>query len=131
MHFYFRSKWLVLQHICTEEMFMGVRKGQRLGSYTLIRFLGKGGFAEVWLGRHFHLRTLAAIKILQNETEQEAFLREAQIVISLDHPNIVRVLDFGIERDGTSFFVMEYASRGSLRKNHTRGSKLPLTTIIP
>jgi serine/threonine protein kinase len=38
--------------------------GQRLGNYQIIRLLGKGGFAEVYLGKHVHLQTMAAIKVL-------------------------------------------------------------------
>ncbi len=39
--------------------------GQQLGSYRLIRLLGQGGFANVYLGEHIHLQTLAAVKVLQ------------------------------------------------------------------
>ena len=104
------------------------RRGRKLGAYTLIRPLGEGGFAEVWLGRHAYLENLAAIKILKNETKQEAFLREAKIVASLNHPNIVQVRECNIER-GIPFLVMEYAAKGSLRKNHPKGTQLTLTTI--
>ncbi|HEY0756095.1 MAG TPA: serine/threonine-protein kinase [Ktedonobacteraceae bacterium] len=111
---------------------MNDRSGQSLGTYRLVRLLGQGGFAEVYLGQHIHLNTQAAIKILlatklNDETEMEGFRREAQIIASLMHSNIVRVLDFNIEQ-GLPFFVMEYAAQGSLRKMH-KGSQLPLATI--
>lgn len=43
------------------------RVGQTIGSYRVIRSLGKGGFAEVYLGEHIHLKRLAAIKLLLTE----------------------------------------------------------------
>ena len=74
--------------------------GHQLGNYRLINLIGQGGFAGVYLGKHIHLNTLAAIKVLQmrlvgNNLEQ--FRTEARTIASLNHPNIVRVLDFGVE----------------------------------
>jgi len=59
---------------------MAEREGQRLGNYRLQRFLGKGSFAEVYLGEHIYLRNYAAIKLLRNslnEKEEQLFLSEA------------------------------------------------------
>src|SRR5258707_4910768 len=128
MHFYAKSERSLIPHPCFWEVPMKGRKGQNLGAYTLIGPLGEGGFAEVWLGQHAYLENLAAIKILKNETKQEAFLREARIVSSLDNPHIVHVLDYNIEK-GMPFLVMEYAAKGSLRKNYPKGTQLPLATI--
>ena len=108
------------------------RIGKQLGNYTLTRFLGKGGFAEVYLGKHVYLNTNAAIKALHVQLasgEQENFLKEARLIASLVHPNIVRVLDFGID-DGTPFLVMDYAPNGTLRQIHPRGTILPLLTVV-
>jgi serine/threonine protein kinase len=107
--------------------------GQQLGNYRLIRLLGRGGFADVYLGEHVHLNTQAAIKILRTRVSEEnaaQFKVEAQIIAHLDHPNIVRVLEFGID-DGMPFLVMDYAVNGTLRQRHTKGSQLPLAFIIP
>ncbi len=109
------------------------RVGQQLGHYRLLRLIGQGGFADVYLGEHIHLHTHAAIKVLQMrlvDSNMEQFRNEAQIVASLIHPNIIRVLDFGVE-DGIPFLVMDYASNGTLRQRHPKGIPLPLTTIIP
>src|SRR5579859_1816750 len=111
---------------------MADRVGGQLGSYRLTRLLGKGGFAEVYLGEHVHLRTLAAIKVLRAalaSEEAEAFQREAQLIARLDHAHIVRVLDFDVQ-DGLPFLVMEYASQGTLRARHPRGIALPLETAL-
>ncbi len=72
------------------------RIGQRLGNYQLIRLLGEGGFAEVYLGEHLHLKTQAAVKLLHTRLSNddiESFRREAQVIAQLIHPHIVRVLD--------------------------------------
>jgi serine/threonine protein kinase len=90
---------------------MADRIGQQLGNYRLIRQLGQGGFAEVYLAEHIHLRTLAAIKLLYGKlTAQDiqAFTHEAQTLATLRHPHILRVLDFGFAQT-LPFLVMDYA----------------------
>ena len=108
------------------------RVGQQIGNYRLIRLLGEGGFAEVYLGEHLHLGTYAAIKILQTQLTRddvEQFRSEARIIASLEHPNIVRVLDFGVEGK-IPFLVMSYAPNGTLRQLHGKGESVPLPTIV-
>ena len=106
--------------------------GQQLGNYRLRQLLGRGGAADVYLGEHIHLGTLAAIKILRvqiGSNELDEFLREARIIAHLRHPHIVRVLDFGVEGN-TPFLVMDYATNGTLRQLYPRGTRLPLATVI-
>jgi serine/threonine protein kinase len=106
------------------------RVGQQFGNYQLIQFLGKGSFAEVYLGGHIHLGTLAAVKVLQTRLmDVDAFRVEARIVAHLIHPNIVRVLEFGIE-DEIPFLVMDFAPYGTLRQRHPRGEKILLPLVI-
>src|SRR5437899_9825898 len=60
---------------------MNERVGQQLGNYRLTGLLGRGGFADVYLGEHIYLRTQAAIKVLSAEmatNEMEIFLTEAR-----------------------------------------------------
>ena len=47
------------------------RTGQQLGNYRLLRLLGRGGFATVYLGEHIHLNTLAAIKVLDTRLSSD------------------------------------------------------------
>src|SRR5579864_9529400 len=112
---------------------MADRIGQQLGKYRLIRLLGQGGFAEVYLGEHLRLGTQAAVKILYtrlaNPHEVEGFEKEARTIPHLNHPHIVRVFDFDVQ-DDTPFLVMDYAPSGSLRQHHPKGAVLPLTTIL-
>src|SRR6266851_554042 len=109
------------------------RAGQQLGNYRLVRLLGRGGFAEVYLGEHLRLGTSAAVKVLHtrlaNRSEVESFQKEAHTIASLEHPHIVRVFDFDVI-NGTPFLVMSYAPGGTLRQHHPKGSILPLPTII-
>ena len=108
--------------------------GQQLGNYRLTRLLGQGGYAEVYLGEHVRLNTLAAIKVLltrlASSEEVDSFQNEGRIIASLIHPHIVRVFDFDVQHD-LPFMVMDYAPDGNLRKRHPKGEKLPLTIILP
>jgi len=110
----------------------GKRQGQRLGNYRLVRLLGRGGFAEVYLGQHLNLGRLAAIKVLHaylSEKEIKAFQQEAQIIATLEHPRIVRVFDFDVQ-DGVPFLVMDYLPNGTLRQRHGRGERVPLPIVV-
>ena len=112
---------------------MADRVGQQLGKYRLIRLLGQGGFAEVYLGEHVRLGTHTAVKVLYTRLaksdEVENFQKEARTIAHLEHPHIVRVFDFDVV-DNTPFLVMNYAPNGSLRQRHPKGTILPLKTIV-
>src|SRR5262245_12907937 len=104
---------------------MADRTGQQFGNYCLHHLLRQGSFAAVYLGEHLYLERPAAIKILQVHIEpatHDAFRREARTIAHLDHPHIVRVLDFGIE-DQTPYLVMEYTPNGTLRTRHPKGTR--------
>ena len=106
--------------------------GQQLGIYRLIRHLGSGGFADVYLGEHIHLKKQVAVKVLRTQLskdEAENFYREAQTLARLENPHIIRVLDFGFDHE-TPFLVMEYAPNGTLRQLHPSKTTVPLPTIL-
>jgi eukaryotic-like serine/threonine-protein kinase len=106
--------------------------GQQFGPYRLIRLLGRGGFADVYLGEQIYLGSLAAIKVLSAPLAPEArscFLDEARTLVRLAHPRIIRLLDYGVQEQ-TPFLVMEYAPGGTLRELHPRGERLPLPTVV-
>ncbi len=110
-----------------------MHEGQLLGNYRLVRLLGKGGFAEVYLAQHVHLNRLAAIKLLYARVDGpdvKRFKREAQIVADLRHPHIVNIIDFGVQDGSTPYLIMEYAPRGTLRHQYPRGSVLPPTVVL-
>ena len=102
------------------------------GNYRLTGILGKGGFAKTFLGKHKYLGTEAAIKISNADLTQsdiERFYQEARVAARLQHPHIVRVLDFGVEH-GMPFLVMDYAPHGTLRQRHPYGELVPLEIVL-
>src|SRR6266566_810123 len=108
------------------------RVGQQLGNYRLIRSLGRGGQAEVYLGEHRYLQSYAALKVLLTSLDDqrvEQFLAEAQTLVRLAHPSIVRVLDFTVEQ-GTPVLIMDYAPAGTMRQRYPDGICLPLATVV-
>ncbi len=111
---------------------MGLRLGEKLGNYHLLRLLGQGAFAEVYLGEHRYLRSYAALKLLRASLTDEGaqrFLSEAQRLVQLRHPHIVRVLEFFVE-GSRPVLVMDYAPQGTLRQRYPSGERLPLSTTV-
>ncbi|HVB75515.1 MAG TPA: protein kinase [Ktedonobacteraceae bacterium] len=110
---------------------MADRVGQQFGDYRLVRLIGKGGFADVYLGEHMRRKTLTAVKVLHARLAQDnlkSFLNEARS-FRLKHAHIIQILDFGLE-DDFPYLVMEYAPSGSLRQRYPKGTRLPLATIV-
>ncbi|GHO63478.1 hypothetical protein KSC_023700 [Ktedonobacter sp. SOSP1-52] len=109
------------------------RVGQQFGEYSLTQFLGRGSFGDVYLGKHINDASVAAVKVLHiqltDRNDVKSFINEAR-TIRLAHPNIIRVLDFGIGEDDLPFIVMDYASNGTLRHRHPRHTRVPLTTVV-
>lgn len=90
---------------------------QQLGSYRLIRRLGKGACADVYLGEHLYLNTPVAVKVLHSRLDSHMltdFLAEARHISHLVHPHLIRVFDFGLESD-TPLLVMDYAAIDPLK----------------
>jgi eukaryotic-like serine/threonine-protein kinase len=110
---------------------MAEHTGELLGRYRLLRKIGTGGFAEVYLGEHIHLKRMDAIKLLTHLSagDMQNFRDEARVIANLQHPHIIRVLDFDIEQ-GIPYLVMEYAPNGTLRRRHPKGSRVDLLQIV-
>jgi eukaryotic-like serine/threonine-protein kinase len=106
--------------------------GQEFGNYRLISLLRQGSSADVYLGEHVYLKTQAAIKVLQmrlSSDNLDGFLNEARTIARLEHPHVVRVLDFGVQ-DTIPFLVMLYAPNGTLRQRHPKGSTVSPASIM-
>jgi serine/threonine protein kinase/Tol biopolymer transport system component len=110
---------------------MAEHTGELIGRYRLIRKIGAGGFAEVYLAEHIHLNRKDAIKLLTNLSagDMQNFREEARVIANLQHPHIIRVLDFDIEQ-GIPYLVMEYAPNGTLRLRHPKGARVDLLQIV-
>lgn len=92
--------------------------GQTIGSYKLLRMLGRGGMGEVYLAEDTRLKRQVALKFLAprlvgDQWAKRQLTKEAQAVARLDHPNICTVHDLE-EADGHSFIVMQYIEGESL-----------------
>ncbi|MGH2507048.1 MAG: serine/threonine-protein kinase, partial [Ktedonobacteraceae bacterium] len=111
---------------------MADRIGQQFGNYRLLRLIGHGGFADVYLGEHIYMGTQAAIKLLHTQVgskDIERFQQEARTIARLEHPHIVRVLEFGVE-EMLPYLVLSYAPNGTLRERYPRGTVLPLPVVL-
>src|SRR5437773_3267414 len=86
--------------------------GQSLGGYQLEEEIGRGSMGMVYRGKQIALGREVAIKVLPRVLAKDAsyvarFIREAQIIAGLNHPNIVQIYDAG-QQGGLLYFVMEY-----------------------
>ena len=91
---------------------MNEMAGEGLGGYVLEKEIGRGSMGIVYRGKQIALERDVAIKVLPRSLAKDAsyvarFIREAQIVAGLNHPNIVQIYDAG-QQDGLLYFVMEY-----------------------
>jgi serine/threonine-protein kinase len=93
--------------------------GRTLGDFQIIRKLGKGGMAEVYLAEQLSLKRQVALKVLRAEFVTDAtyvkrFRHEATAAGALNHPNIVQVYSIG-EQEGIHFIAQEYVRGGNLK----------------
>jgi len=110
--------------------------GVQLGEFTLLRRLGKGGMAEVWLAEQTTLKRNVALKLLRSDMmEDENYVRrfeaEGKAAAGLNHPNIVQIYTVGCEK-GQHFIAQEYVHGQTLKALlQKRGPlDLPLALMI-
>jgi len=114
---------------------MMISKGQKINDrYEIIRLIGEGGMANVYLAYDIILDRKVAVKVLRGDlAEDEKFVRrfqrEAIAASSLNHPNIVEVYDVG-EDDGKYFIVMEYVDGKTLKSLVKKRGALTLPEVI-
>ncbi len=88
--------------------------GQRIGAFRLVRLLGQGGMAAVFLAERegVEFQQQVAVKLLRrglySALEQRLFRREQQALAALSHPNIAHLIDGGVSEAGVPFLVLEY-----------------------
>ena len=101
---------------------------QLAGRYELVELVGRGGFAEVYRVVNVRLHRTEALKILSEKlTEEQDFARrfeqEARVAASLDHPNIVKIYDYG-GLEGLFWFSMQFVDGPSLGRRMKTGSRV-------
>ena len=102
--------------------------GRTLGNYVLRTLLDQGGVGQVYIGEHKFLGDKVAVKILHKGIDVEhpdmvrRFFQEAKATRSIDHPNVVRIVDFGqSETDGVLYLVMELLEGQSIADRLKKG----------
>ncbi len=102
------------------------------GPYKLVRFIGEGGMGEVWEAAAMLTGMRVAIKFLKEDdtTLRHRFCREAKLLRSLSHPNIVKFIDYGQTQDDTPFIVMELLFGQTLSEYLKKFGALPLRRAI-
>ncbi len=110
-------------------------RGQKIdGRYQIIRTIGEGGMANVYLAYDTILEREVAVKVLRGDLANDEkfvkrFQREAKAASSLNHPNIVEMYDVG-EDDGNYFIVMEYVNGKTLKSLIKKRGALSLSETI-
>lgn len=109
------------------------QKSRTLGNYRLLRPIGRGRTAEVYLAEHAEDKTQVAVKVLLlhlTGRERRAFLDKMQTVAALKHPHLVRVLEFDVAGD-VPYIVMSYAPHGTLSHILPGGQPVAPEKILP
>jgi serine/threonine protein kinase len=113
---------------------MTIGPGSRIGLYEVTALLGEGGMGRVWRARHTLLKRDDALKVLKDgfssDPERLArFQREAQVLASLNHPNIAHL--YGLEEvDGSKTLVMELVEGPTLADRIAHGA-VPIDEALP
>src|SRR5215475_8066457 len=112
---------------------MALSVGTHFGSYEITALLGKGGMGEVYRARDAKLKREVAIKFLPEEFSSDSdrtsrFQREAELLASLNHPNIGAIYDLE-EANGSRFLVLELVEGETLAERIARGS-IPLDEAL-
>lgn len=114
---------------------VGPARGDIVGPYRVLEFLGEGGMGTVFEVEHIALTRRYALKVLRTKVIErdpgaaQKFLREARTAARVRHPNIVDVVDFGHLADGRPYFVMELLEGQSLA-DLVAGGALPPAEVM-
>ena len=100
-------------------------------SIEIIELLGQGGMSLVYKARQKELDRIVAVKVLsklavRGEDGIKRFQKEAKLTSTLDHPNIVKTISFGVSNDGQPYLVMEYLEGLSLADDLKQNGRLKL-----
>ena len=113
---------------------MSLLPGTRLSAYEILGLIGSGGMGEVYRARDTKLHREVALKVLPEEFALDAdrlarFEREAQVLASLNHPNIAAI--YGLEEaEGVRALVLEFVEGPTLADRIEHGA-IPLDEALP
>ena len=118
----------------SKQLLKGRYKGFFLRQYKILGHLGSGGMSSVYLAEHTLMQRRVAVKVLPRKRLEKAiylerFIREAQAIAALDHPNIIRAYDFDHEGD-IHYIIMEYFPGDNLQAIVERDKKVPFPRIV-
>jgi eukaryotic-like serine/threonine-protein kinase len=104
--------------------------------YQIVKLLGKGGFGEVYLVQHNQSGKMVALKmmlpaVVKSDRAVQMFLRETENTKALQHPNVVRLIDYGYS-ENVFFFTMEYCEGGTVSDlMRISGGRLSIHIAVP
>ena len=106
------------------------------GKYRIIRKIGAGGIGVVYSAEHMSLGSTVAVKVLRGAAARDAaeiarLRREAQVQVTIEHPNVVRTLDLDQMPDGSIFVVMELLKGSTLADKLMREGAIAAGFAIP
>src|SRR5947209_7170581 len=101
--------------------------------YRLVQRIGGGAMGDVFIAENMSIRVRVAVKLLKPELMADAvfrerFLKEAQAIASIEHPNVARFLDLSVGKP--TFLVMEYVRGQTLAERLKVGGPLPLVEAV-
>src|SRR5438876_11094043 len=119
-----------MEQTLTESYVVGrPTSGEQVGNYLLLRELGRGGYAQVYLAEHLYLKHLVALKLLNLSLNQHEdivrFQYEARLLAQLQHRHIVRAVNFEWMAD-RPFLALDYAPGGPIQQILQQGTLQPL-----
>jgi hypothetical protein len=116
---------------------VAVTRARELGSYHLVRLVGRGGMGEVWEAEHRLLARSAAIKLIRPDVlgskgaeMMKRFEREARATAALRSPHTVAVYDFGLTEEGSFYYVMEFLTGLNADVLVTRHGPMPPERVV-
>lgn len=117
-----------------EKNVAGLIDAPQIQNIEILELLGHGGMSVVFKARQKDLDRAVAVKVLSNtalngEDGIRRFRQEARLTSALDHPNIIKILSFGISSKGQPYLVMEYVSGHSLSEELKEKGRLTLSTF--
>ena len=106
------------------------------GKYRILRKIGSGGIGAVYAAEHIALGSHVAVKVLRGAAAIDAseiarLRREARVQVSIEHPNVIRVLDLDQLPDGSIYVVMELLQGRSLAARLKAGGPLSVSEAVP